>query len=176
MSKKIFNETDYNSSDGMLTSIWGPPLWHSLHTISFNYPIKPTKEIKKYYLDFFTNLQYILPCKYCRDNYIINLKNSPINAKVLKNRESFSRWLYDMHETINTNLNKKSGLSYEDVRDRYEHFRSRCLINPNENTTIEKGCTESLYGIKSKCILNIVPKESNKITFHIDKKCNIIKK
>ena len=29
----------------MLTSVWGPSLWHSLHTISFNYPVKPTKEL-----------------------------------------------------------------------------------------------------------------------------------
>ena len=176
MSKKIFNENEYNSNDGMLTSIWGPPLWHSLHVMSFNYPVKPNKEIKKHYLEFFTNLKYILPCKYCRDNYIINLKNNPITPKVLKNRESFSRWLYEMHEIINSNLNKKSGLTYDDVRDRYEHFRSRCLNNPVEDTKIEKGCTESLYGIKSKCILNIVPTASNKITFNIDKKCNIIKK
>ena len=29
----------------MLTAVWGPPLWHTLHTISFNYPIKPSKEL-----------------------------------------------------------------------------------------------------------------------------------
>ena len=178
MNKKIFTESDYNSNDGMMTYIWGPPLWHSLHVISFNYPIKPTKEIKKNYLEFFTNLQNVLPCKYCRDNYVDNLKNCPINSKVLKNRDSLSRWLYNFHETVNTKLNKKSGLTYDEVRDRYEHFRSRCLKDPelSKNKLIENGCTESLYGVKSKCILNIVPKNSNKNTFNIDKKCNITKK
>jgi hypothetical protein len=29
-----------------MTSVWGSPMWHVLHTISFNYPIKPTKEQK----------------------------------------------------------------------------------------------------------------------------------
>ena len=48
MSKPIFAKDDYNSPDGMLTSVWGPPMWHSLHTISFNYPIKPTNEQKKF--------------------------------------------------------------------------------------------------------------------------------
>ena len=28
---------DYLSGDGMLTSVWGPSLWHYLHTMSFNY-------------------------------------------------------------------------------------------------------------------------------------------
>ena len=46
----------------------------------------------------------------------------------------------------------------------------------SKNKLIENGCTESLYGVKSKCILNIVPKNSNKNTFNIDKKCNITKK
>ena len=31
----------------MLTTVWGPSLWHSLHTMSFNYPVKPTVKIKK---------------------------------------------------------------------------------------------------------------------------------
>ena len=33
----------------MLTSVWGPSLWQYLHTMSFNYPVKPTKEDKKNY-------------------------------------------------------------------------------------------------------------------------------
>ena len=37
MGKKVFSENDYNSGDGMLTSVWGPPMWHTLYTISFNY-------------------------------------------------------------------------------------------------------------------------------------------
>ena len=45
-----FNKQDYNSGDGMLTSVWGPSLWHSIHTMSFNYPVNPTKkEQVKYY-------------------------------------------------------------------------------------------------------------------------------
>ena len=176
MSKNIFNNNDYNSNDGMLTSVWGPPLWHALHTMSFNYPVKPTKEQQQYYFDFFTNLKNVLPCKYCRDNYSLNLQKYPITSKVLKNRESFSRWLYNIHELVNTNLNKKSGLTYENVRDRYETFRSRCLIDPkNKNDNIEKGCTEPLYGVKSKCVLNIIPKNSKTDTFKIDKKCKITK-
>ena len=42
-----FNETDFKSGDGMLTSVWGPSLWHSLHTMSFNYPVNPSLEEKK---------------------------------------------------------------------------------------------------------------------------------
>ena len=178
MNKKyIFSEEDYKSGDGMLTSVWGPPLWHTLHTISFNYPIKPTNEQKKYYFIFYNNLQNILPCKYCRENLTKNLKELPLTIEVFKSRESLSRYVYNLHELINKMLGKNSGLSYEDVRDRYEHFRSRCLENPKKMKQLEgkkeKGCTEPLYGIKSKCVLNIVPKDNRLNTFKIDRKCEL---
>jgi hypothetical protein len=181
MSKKyIFSELDYKSGDGMMTSVWGPPMWHVLHTISFNYPIKPTAEQKKHYFNFYNGLVFILPCKYCRDNLTNNFINLPLTMDVFKNRNSLSRYIYQLHENINTMLNKKSGLSYEDVRDRYEYFRSRCLEDPisisiNPIVKIEKGCTEPLYGVKSKCILNIVPKDDSIESFKMDPKC-ILKK
>ena len=72
--KNIFYKKDYNSGDGMLTSVWGPSLWHSLHTISFNYPLKPSLKDKINYRKFILQLQHVLPCKYCRINFKENLK------------------------------------------------------------------------------------------------------
>ncbi len=180
MSKKyVFSDSDYNSGDGMMTSVWGPPLWHTLHTISFNYPINPTEEQKKQYFSFFSNIQNILPCRYCRENLCKNFTNKPLTMSVFKSRETLSRFIYELHETVNTMLNKESGLSYEDVRDRYEHFRSRCLENPKkmkeDKKVKEKGCTEPLYGIKSKCVLNIVPRDNRLSSFKMDPKC-VVKK
>jgi hypothetical protein len=173
MSKKyVFTEKDYNSGDGMITSIWGPPMWHILHTISFNYPVNPTEEQKKYYYKFYHNLKHILPCKYCRDNLKNNLKKLPMTMDVFKSRETLSRYIYDLHECVNTMLGKKSGLSYEDVRERYENFRSRCLSNPKIKG-IESGCTEPKYGVKSKCVLNIVPRDERKKSLKIDPRCKI---
>ena len=50
-NKHVYKKKDYNANDGMITSVWGPALWHYLHTMSFNYPVKPTNEEKKYYRD-----------------------------------------------------------------------------------------------------------------------------
>ena len=173
-TKYIFSDLDYISGDGMMTAVWGPPMWHMLHTISFNYPINPSEEHKKNYFNFYSNLQNILPCKYCRDNLTNNFKKLPLTMDIFKSRDSLSRYVYLLHETINTMLGKTSGLCYESVRDRYEHFRSRCLEDPKKNTTkskIEKGCTEPLYGVKSKCVLNIVPLDARLNSFKIDPKC-----
>lgn len=177
MNTIVFDSNDYNSNDGMMTSIWGPPLWHVLHIISFNYPLKPTKEDKLNYFNYFNNIKHILPCKYCRDNLKKNLKKLPLKKGVFKSRDTLSMWVYLLHEEINKMLGKKSNLTYEMVRDRYEHFRSRCLTETNSknDSKKEKGCTKSLYGVKGKCVLNIVPKTSQINSFNIDPKCKIRK-
>lgn len=181
---RVFKKGDFYSGDGFVTKIWGPTLWHTLHTISFNYPVNPTKDDKIHYRDFILSLKYILPCKYCRMNLVNNLKTNPLTMTHMESRDTFSRYIYNLHEKVNTMLNKKSGLSYCDVRERYEHFRSRCTQddkpklfdfskknNKTKKNKKEKGCTEPLYGKKSKCILKIVPQEEKGQSIQIDKKC-----
>ena len=184
-SKKTpFKEDHYNSNDGMLTTIWGPSMWHSLHTMSFNYPVYPTAEQKKQYREFILNLQHVLPCGKCRKNLKKNFKKLPLNMSDMESRSTFSLYVYRLHEVINKMLHKKSGLSYEDVRERYEHFRSRCTKSLDEFTKNkenikkqkkedkeEKGCTEPLYGEKAKCVIQIVPQSKKCKTFNVHKQC-----
>ena len=184
IKKKTYTKEDYNSNDGMLTSVWGPSLWHTLHVMSFNYPVKPTAKQKKDYKRFINCLRCTLPCGKCRKNLKKNLKELPLKNKDLKNRETFSKWVYDLHELVNKMLNKKSGLTYEQVRERYEHFRSRCT-NEKKNKTRkhkragkhtrkkkkEDGCVKPLYGKKSKCLIRIVPSTKKAKTLKIDKRC-----
>jgi hypothetical protein len=173
---RTFKNNDYNSNDGMLTSIWGPPLWHVLHSMSFNYPINPSRSDKIHYRDFILNLRWTLPCGKCRENLVCNFKKLPIKSSHMKSRDTFSKYVYDLHEVINKMLGKKaSGLSYTDVRERYEHFRSRCTETEEEIIKRmkhnESGCVKPLYGAKSKCVLKIIPDETKCESFEIDKKC-----
>jgi hypothetical protein len=98
----------------------------------------------------------------------------------MKDRDSFSRYIYELHELVNRMLKKKSNLTYCDVRERYEHFRARCTEEKpvifkyrkqTRKNKKEKGCTEPLYGKKSKCIIKIVPQETKEQTMQIDEKC-----
>ncbi len=180
-TKRIFKKHNFSSSDGMVTKIWGPIVWTALHTISFNYPVNPTNEDKIHYKEFIYNLKYVLPCKHCRINLAKNFKQKPLLMCHMKNRETFSRYIYELHELVNKMLNKKSNLTYCDIRERYEHFRSRCseespkifnfIKKSQTKKKTEKGCTEPLYGKKAKCIINIVPQEDKSATFKMDKKC-----
>jgi len=180
----VYSKEDYQSNDGMLTTVWGPGIWHYLHTMSFNYPVHPTKDDKEYYRDFVLQLQYVLPCGKCRKNLKKNFKRLPLSMKDMESRETFSKYIYDLHEVINKMLGKKSGLTFEDVKERYEHFRARCaksykLLNKTKKVRLtnkiksikEKGCTVPLYGEKAKCILKIVPQDTKCETLEIDDKC-----
>jgi len=181
--KPIYSNDDYNSNDGMLTTVWGPGMWHYMHTMSFNYPVNPTCDDKAHYMDFILSLRNVLPCGKCRKNLCVNFKKLPLKMKHMASRETFSKYIYDLHELINKMLHKKSGLTFEQVRERYEHFRARCaksykelnkrktqrLLNKMKKS--EKGCTEPLYGEKSKCVLKIVPQDTKCKTLEIDEKC-----
>lgn len=159
---------DYNSNDGMVTYVWGPTQWHFLHTMSFNYPVSPSAQDKRNYKNYIMSLQYVLPCGKCRDNFKKNLKSHPLNTEALKNRHNFSKWVYDLHNNINVMLGKRVYLTYEEVRDRYEHFRARC-----NKSTGETGCTimKGRGKVKPKIMLNIVPKGTKGDSLRVDPKC-----
>jgi hypothetical protein len=185
----VYSNEDYNSNDGMLTGVWGPGMWHYLHTMSFNYPVHPTEENKKNYRDFVLMLEHVLPCGKCRKNLRKNFKKLPLKIEDMESRETFSKYIYNLHEVVNKMLGKKSGLTYENIRERYEHFRARCAksykkLDSKKNKTVkkvrfvkkievinEKGCTVPLYGEKSKCVLQIVPHDKKCDSLQIDNKC-----
>ena len=131
-TKKIYSIKDYQSNNGMLVAIWGPSAWHFMHTMSFNYPVHPTISDKKNYRAYILNLVNVLPCGKCRKNLRENFRKLPLTMKNMQSRDTFSRYIYDLHELINHMLGKQSGLSYEQVKERYEHFRARCA-NPVVN-------------------------------------------
>ena len=149
--KLTFSEEQYNSNYGMITYIWGPLLWHFLHIISFNYPVNPVEynkknnlienQIENSYYYFIFLLQFILLCKSCRDNLKKNLNglNFFTNKKdIMRNRKTFSLFIYQLHESVNKMLNKESNLTYEQVRDFYEHFRADCSSKNKNNSHL--GC------------------------------------
>jgi hypothetical protein len=175
----IFTKKDYNSSNGMQSSVFGPPLWHTLHIISFNYPVKPTSDDIKNYTNFLMSFEFTLPCIYCRTNFKKNISRAKFTPSVMNSRDSFSRFIYKLHNCVNTMLGKTIKISYDDVRDRYEHFRSRCsenekrvdIIKQQKKSKKENGCNDSLYGSKSKCVIHIVPKNSKTKSFKMNSKC-----
>lgn len=114
----------------MNQNIWGPHFWFVLHTITFNYPLKPTYEDKKQTLNFLQSLQYILPCSVCRKHYKRHLKTDPPN-KHLKNRDTFIKWMIDLHNDVNGETGKRSTYTYQEVLNRYESIYNMKIATNN---------------------------------------------
>lgn len=102
----------------MNQNIWGPHLWFILHTITINYPLKPTEDDKKNYKNFFLSLEKVIPCNICKKNYKRHIKEIPIDDK-LNSRKDLFEWMVDMHNVVNGETGKKI-LSYKNVINKYE--------------------------------------------------------
>lgn len=86
---------------------WGPYAWVFLHSITLTYPDDPTEEEKQEYKNFFVSLQYILPCRKCRQNYQANLEKHRLDDHALKNKKNLTNWLIDIHNCVNKDTGKK---------------------------------------------------------------------
>ena len=121
----------------MNQNIWGSHLWFSLHTISLNYPLKPNETDKKYYRNFFINLQEVIPCSVCKTNYKRHLNEHPID-NYLHNRKEIVYWVIDMHNMVNVEIGKKV-YSYEKVIKKYEDvYNKKIILDTNSNDINDK--------------------------------------
>ena len=99
-------------------NIWGPHGWKFMHYVSLGYPSDPTEQDKQNYKNFYTSFQHILPCAKCAHNYSYNLKKYPIDNH-LGSRDTLVRWVIDIHNQVNTELNKKE-YTYIEALDLYK--------------------------------------------------------
>lgn len=117
--------------EGLMTQIWGPSFWHSLHCISFNYPVVPTETDKHNYKHFFKSLCNVLPCCDCRDHYTEHIKEEKLKLcdAVFESRNTLTKWLYDFHMCVNESLGTTYDLSYEKIQSIYTSYISPCTFS-----------------------------------------------
>ena len=121
----------------MNVKCWGPTAWFTLHKITANYPIKPTKEDKMIHYKLFANLKETLPCKHCRKSYKQYFKEIDI-TNYLETRETIMYWLYIIHNKVNEKLREQGYKITKDPKfeDIYKFYTSKtskcccpCLLN-----------------------------------------------
>lgn len=115
----------------MNQNIWGPHLWFSLHTMTFNYPIRPTKEDKENYKNFFLSLKNVIPCSICKKNYIRHLNEMPLE-KALNSRKDLVYWVIDLHNTVNGETGKKI-IPPDIAIKKYEEVYNKKIILDDSN-------------------------------------------
>ena len=137
----------------MNQNIWGPHLWFSLHTITFNYPLKPTKDDKDNYKNFFESLKNVIPCSVCKKNYIRHLNELQID-KYLDNRKSLVYWVIDLHNMVNGETGKKI-LSYDIVIKKYEDAYGKKIVLDESESNIKKYYESNFFYNKIICYIFI---------------------
>lgn len=134
---------------------WGPALWTTLHTMSFDYPENPTEEEKSNYRNFFHSLKYVLPCGVCRKHYGKSIDQTYPIDPALKNRDTLSRWLVEFHNTVNKRLNKPV-VSYDSVKERYNALSGKCSSNTCDVQCNTRRKTDNLLYIVILLLLVII--------------------
>jgi len=114
---------------------WGPPLWKVLHGLAEHLgkvlpPLMSSDEAREIYF-FLKFIDGIMPCAACQSHYRLWKKQRSLEGVPHLRREELKdfvkRWLYDLHEAVNTTHE----ISYEaltelykdvDVRDAWKQF------------------------------------------------------
>tara|TARA_B100001094_G_scaffold307187_1_gene338676 strand:+ start:1134 stop:1499 length:366 start_codon:yes stop_codon:yes gene_type:complete len=120
----------------MNTSDWGPPTWTLFHTIAFNQgfdkkiPPKKKKELSQ----FFNSLQYVLPCKYCRETYSYYLTIMPVE-NYLSSGKDIVNWTFDVHNMVNVKIGKPVS-DYKEFVKKY----SSIIVNKDKQKACHNQC------------------------------------
>lgn len=114
--------------------VWGPPAWTFLHSVTLAYPDNPTETDRTNYGTFFNNLQPVLPCLKCSNNYLKHIQEYPVENH-LTDKESLVKWLIEMHNKVNR-LYDKPDITYDEMLDNY-----KSLYNISNNNMFDKNIT-----------------------------------
>lgn len=120
---------DTNIHNGLMTKIWGPHMWFSINCIAFAYPIQPNEKQKIQYKSFFEFLGYVLPCSYCRDSYQYFITDgiTKLTDDVFENRDTLTKWVFELHNRVNQKLCINYNTTYEEMCEKYELFRAKYI-------------------------------------------------
>jgi hypothetical protein len=164
---------DPNIDNGMMTKIWGPPGWLFLHCVTFGYPYKINEAKEEHIIrreqtrQFFRNIGYVLPCKYCRLSYQEFIKKTPVED-FLNSRRDLTLWLYKIHNDVNHKLGVPDCNipTFEEVQKTYEAFRAKCskTTESEREANKAKGCIKPADGTTKRCFLKVVTCKSGDIT------------
>ena len=109
----------------MDTRFWGPSGWKLLHLITFSKEALDPSSLH----EFFTLLQYVLPCKFCRASLSDYYAVDPVPRKFA----AFKQWLYRIHNRVNGKLRDQRLLKEKDPDWSIIHAQYKAMIDCSEN-------------------------------------------
>jgi len=137
-SPRVFATTDYETAPSSLPlttqatpelhskssqpsyrnpSIWGPPTWFFLHSMTLALPDKVPAEQQVAIKSFMNSLAKLLPCSPCRAHLAESMSALPIDP-YLASQQAMVQWMIDIHNMAN-NITHKQQFTKEEVLNEY---------------------------------------------------------
>lgn len=174
-------------------NIWGPIFWNFLHNVITLFPDNPTVQDKDNFIVFMGAFKNLLPCKECRDHFVINLNNYPLTSDFLLSKNNLIAWGIGIHNSVRFMLKKiiyykETVENIEAEKRKHKLIETQKLlgkimqISLNEislNYKISRDDFENIfrtvnYFMKNKIILNkLIP--NKKIDINFDTKHNALR-
>ena len=145
----------YPKLNNIAPHVWGPHAWRFMHAVALTYPEQPSKEEQQAAFNFFSSLQYLLPCESCKLNYVKELKMFPIE-EALTSKQKMNEWLAAVHNSVNERL-KKPVMSTEQILQYvFENTSSPAPTattpTPSPSSSSDNSNNNNTWGIAATCI------------------------
>jgi len=144
--QSIINSNKYKSSNGLITSEWGPSAWDYLFSsIMGAYPHKidinnyEHVQVQNEFKNLFSSLRYTLPCPTCQESYRIYWKEIPID-NYLNNRITLMHWLYLIKDKVNKKL-----ICQEEELFKIEKLKIKKIYTTKDSKGQVKNITKDKY-------------------------------
>lgn len=102
-------------------SMWGRPLWFSLHYGALHYPEKPDDKMINMNVGFIRGLPIMIPCDLCKNHaydYISGFTDSQLRV-ISSDKKKLFEWYWAFHNDVNKRTGKPL-ISLEDALRLYE--------------------------------------------------------
>lgn len=94
-------------SKNISPKIWGPHFWYVMRCIASTYPENPTNDQMIHAKNFYSELQYLLPCEKCRTSYTQHFEKYQIDNWLVNNIK-LSEWIELIYMETTNNINKEN--------------------------------------------------------------------
>lgn len=105
---------------GRHPALWGPQLWHTIHTLAYDYQRKPSNDElrisrEEAYANWFNALPKLLPCPGCRMHLALRMQKTPPPIKDTQGTFKLWEWTVDLHNEVNKSTGKVE-YTYDEAR------------------------------------------------------------
>lgn len=91
----------------IMTKLWGPLGWMTLHSVSLNYPEHPSQADKILAGKFIDLFGETISCIHCKNHFnMMKSMYTSANPNYLDSKQSFALFVFRAHNTVNKRLDK----------------------------------------------------------------------